>query len=50
MQKVFENKKDIKATKQNNMQPEKGNLLDTLHHNGKLLVVPNIWDPLGAIL
>ena len=37
-------------TKQNNIQPEKGNLLNTLHHNGKLLVLPNIWDPLGAIL
>ncbi|HWH62216.1 MAG TPA: isocitrate lyase/phosphoenolpyruvate mutase family protein [Ginsengibacter sp.] len=37
-------------TKQNNIQPEKGNLLNTLHHNGKLLVLPNIWDPLGAVL
>ena len=37
-------------TKQNNIQPEKGKLLNTLHHNGKLLVLPNIWDPLGAVL
>ncbi|KAA9040534.1 isocitrate lyase/phosphoenolpyruvate mutase family protein [Ginsengibacter hankyongi] len=37
-------------TKPNNIQPEKGNLLNTIHHNGKLLVLPNIWDPLGAIL
>jgi 2-methylisocitrate lyase-like PEP mutase family enzyme len=37
-------------TKQNNIQPEKGNLLNTLHHNGKLLVLPNIWDPLGAVM
>ena len=50
MQKFFESKKEIKMTKQNNIQPEKGNLLNTLHHNGKLLVLPNIWDPLGAIL
>ena len=39
-----------KMAKQNNIQPEKGNLLNKLHHNGKLLVLPNIWDPLGAIL
>lgn len=37
-------------TNQNNIQPEKGNLLNTLHHNGKLLVLPNIWDPLGAVM
>jgi 2-methylisocitrate lyase-like PEP mutase family enzyme len=37
-------------SKQNNIQPEKGNLLKKLHHNGKLLVLPNIWDPLGAIM
>ena len=36
--------------KQNNIQPEKGDLLNTLHHNGKLLALPNIWDPLGAAL
>src|SRR5665213_98102 len=37
-------------TKPNNIQLEKGNLLNTLHHKSKLLVLPNIWDPLGAIL
>jgi 2-methylisocitrate lyase-like PEP mutase family enzyme len=31
-------------------QSEKSNLLFDLHHNGKLLVLPNIWDPLGALL
>jgi 2-methylisocitrate lyase-like PEP mutase family enzyme len=36
--------------KQNNIQPGKGNLLNTLHHNGKLLILPNIWDPLGAVM
>lgn len=36
--------------KQNNIQPEKGILLNALHHNGKILVLPNIWDPLGAAL
>jgi 2-methylisocitrate lyase-like PEP mutase family enzyme len=36
--------------KQNNIQSEKGNLLNRLHHNGKLLVLPNIWDPLGAVM
>lgn len=34
----------------NNIQLEKGNLLNQLLHNGKLLVLPNIWDPLGAIM
>ncbi len=33
-----------------NIQSEKGKLLHQLHHNGKLLVLPNIWDPLGAVL
>jgi len=42
--------KKNKMAKQKNIQAEKGNLLNTLHHNGKLLVLPNIWDPLGAIL
>jgi 2-methylisocitrate lyase-like PEP mutase family enzyme len=32
------------------IQTEKGNLFKQLHHNGELLVLPNIWDPLGAIL
>ena len=35
---------------QNNIQPDKGNLLNALHHNGKILVLPNIWDPFGAVL
>jgi 2-methylisocitrate lyase-like PEP mutase family enzyme len=30
--------------------PEKGNLFKQLHHDGRLLVLPNIWDPLGALL
>ncbi|MCO5948584.1 isocitrate lyase/PEP mutase family protein [Mucilaginibacter flavidus] len=34
----------------NYIHPEKGNLLKQLHHNGKLLILPNIWDSLGAIL
>ncbi|HRO45285.1 isocitrate lyase/phosphoenolpyruvate mutase family protein [Agriterribacter sp.] len=33
-----------------NIQPSKGSALKQLHHNGKLLVLPNIWDPLGAAL
>ena len=37
-------------TTQNNIQPEKANVLNKLHHNGKILVLPNIWDPLGALL
>jgi len=32
------------------LQSENGNLLQQLHHNGKLLVLPNIWDPLGALM
>jgi 2-methylisocitrate lyase-like PEP mutase family enzyme len=31
-------------------QSDKANSLFDLHHNGKLLVLPNIWDPLGALL
>ena len=34
----------------NDILPGKGNLLKTLHHNGKILVLPNIWDPLGAVM
>jgi len=30
--------------------PEKGNLFNQLHHDGRLLVLPNVWDPLGALL
>lgn len=33
-----------------NQNSDKGNLLKQLHHNGKLLVLPNVWDPLGAML
>jgi 2-methylisocitrate lyase-like PEP mutase family enzyme len=28
----------------------KAKLFESLHHNDKILVLPNIWDPLGAIL
>ena len=31
-----------------NIQPEKRRLLNKIHHNDKLLVLPNIWDLLGA--
>lgn len=31
-------------------QSEKATILHQLHHNGKLLVLPNIWDVLGARL
>ena len=30
--------------------PTKANLFKQLHHNGRLLVLPNVWDPLGALL
>lgn len=33
-----------------NTDPDKGKLFYQLHHNGKLLVLPNVWDPLSAIL
>jgi len=29
---------------------EKANIFHRLHHSGKLLILPNIWDPLGAPL
>jgi 2-methylisocitrate lyase-like PEP mutase family enzyme len=32
------------------LQTDKENQLRELHHNGTLLVLPNIWDPLGAML
>jgi 2-methylisocitrate lyase-like PEP mutase family enzyme len=35
---------------QNQMMSDKANLFKSLHHNEKILVLPNIWDPLGAIL
>ncbi len=31
-------------------QAEKTSLFHSLHHTGKLLMLPNIWDPLGALL
>jgi 2-methylisocitrate lyase-like PEP mutase family enzyme len=31
-------------------QKEKAERFHDLHHNGKMLVLPNIWDPLGAML
>ncbi|HUZ57697.1 MAG TPA: isocitrate lyase/phosphoenolpyruvate mutase family protein [Hanamia sp.] len=33
-----------------NIQPEKGKILYDLHHNGKLLILPNIWEVSGAAL
>ncbi len=32
------------------IQSEKEKQLHQLHHNNQLLVLPNIWDPLGALL
>jgi len=29
---------------------EKAEIFQGLHHSGKLLILPNIWDPLGALL
>ncbi|HYK47404.1 MAG TPA: isocitrate lyase/phosphoenolpyruvate mutase family protein [Parafilimonas sp.] len=29
---------------------EKAEIFHSLHHSGKLLILPNIWDPLGALL
>lgn len=34
----------------NNTSVQKGDILKQLHYNGKLLVLPNVWDPLGASL
>src|SRR5258708_6729689 len=31
-------------------QKEKADRFKELHHSGKMLVLPNIWDPLGAML
>ena len=31
-------------------QSEKADLLKKLHHSGKMLVLPNIWDAAGAVL
>ena len=33
-----------------NIQQKKAQLLHELHHNGKMLVLPNVWDTLGAAL
>lgn len=33
-----------------NIQSDKEKLFHQLHHNNKLLILPNIWDPLGAAL
>lgn len=32
------------------MQKEKAHQLNALHHSGKLLILPNVWDVLGAVL
>ncbi len=37
-------------TTQKNLQLVKGHLLKQLHIYGDLIVLPNIWDPLGAIM
>jgi len=33
-----------------NIQPSKGKILHDLHHNGKLLILPNVWESLGAAM
>jgi 2-methylisocitrate lyase-like PEP mutase family enzyme len=33
-----------------NIQPEKGKILHELHHNGKLLILPNVWEVSGAVM
>lgn len=33
-----------------NIEPTKGKILHDLHHNGKLLVLPNVWESLGAAM
>lgn len=35
---------------QENIQPEKGKILQDLHQNGKLLILPNIWEVSGAAM
>lgn len=35
---------------QNNANPDKGKIFKQLHHNGNLVVLPNVWDPLSAML
>lgn len=34
----------------NNAQKEKAQHFHELHHTGKMLILPNIWDALGAAL
>ena len=38
------------GTEVNAKQQERAKQFHQLHHSGKLLVLPNIWDPLGALL
>ncbi|MEO6837775.1 MAG: isocitrate lyase/phosphoenolpyruvate mutase family protein [Ginsengibacter sp.] len=33
-----------------NIHPEKGKILNELHHNGKLLILPNVWEVSGAVM
>lgn len=33
---------------QENIHPEKGKILHNLHHNGQLVILPNIWEVSGA--
>ena len=33
-----------------NIQPSKGKILYDLHHNGNLLILPNVWESLGAAM
>ena len=33
-----------------NIHPEKGKIFRDLHHNGKLLILPNIWEVSGAAM
>jgi len=35
---------------QNKFLTDKANLFKSLHHNNKILVLPNIWNPLGSVL
>jgi 2-methylisocitrate lyase-like PEP mutase family enzyme len=35
---------------QNKTSADNAKLFKSLHHNDKILVLPNIWDPLGAVL
>lgn len=37
-------------TTDQNSDSSKGDILKALHYNGQILVLPNIWDPLGALL